>query len=430
MKKLICSSFSLILAASLTACSTPSSSAPADSLSSQAATEAADGSVSLILYNNKIETVDALQKTVDKFHESHPDITITIDTTQSEQYSTTLKTRYASGDAPDIFMVTGKEDMLLWLANLEDLSDQTWTADMVDISKPDITYENKIYGFPVGIEGYGYMYRKDLFEKAGITEAPGNLAELQECSEKLKAIGVVPFVNTWGAWYQSGMFYMNAALAQQDDPYNFIDRLNHGEELIVGNEVFEQLADLILLDYANCESPLNTDFSAQVSRFGGGTAAMACGGTWNQPTLDDVDPAMETGLIPMPFMNNKESNDVLYAGVTTYWVINKDSVAKDAAKEFFNWLVYDEAGQECLVTEMKNIPAFQNITSKSESIGSLGQALLAYLNEGKVKGIYNSRYPAGTVQAFGTSIQKYAAGNITKDELLQELQDTWLSSRQ
>lgn len=429
MKKLISLSLSLTLAASLTACSSSPGSIPADSPSSKASAKA-DGVTNLVLYNNKIETVDALQKTVDKFHESHPNITITIDTTQSEQYSTTLKTRYASGDAPDIFMVTGKEDMLLWLDNLEDLSDQAWTADMADISKPDITYEDKIYGFPVGIEGYGYMYRKDIFEKAGIDNAPKTMGELQDCAEKLKAIGVTPFVNTWGAWYQSGMFYMNAALAHQDDPYDFIDRLNQGEELIVGNDAFERLADLILLDYANCESPLNTDFSAQVSRFGGGTAAMACGGTWNQPTLDDLDPTMEAGLIPMPFMDNEASNDVLYAGVTTYWVINKDSASKDAAKEFFNWLVYDEAGQECLISEMKNIPAFQNITSGTESIGSLGQALLSYLDEGKVKGIYNSRYPAGAVQAFGTSIQKFAAGNITKDELLQELQDTWLGSRQ
>ena len=54
---------------------------------------------------------------------------------------------------------------------------------------------------------------------------------------------------------------------------------------------------------------------------------------------------MEAGLIPMPFMEKDEDNDVLYAGVTTYWVINKDSAVKDAAKEFLNWLVYDEEGQ-------------------------------------------------------------------------------------
>ena len=82
---------------------------------------------------------------------------------------------------------------------------------------------------------------------------------------------------------------------------------------------------------------------------------------------------MEAGLIPMPFMEKDEDNDVLYAGVTTYWVINKDSAVKDAAKEFLNWLVYDEEGQSFLVTELKNIPAFSNITTGTDSIGPLGR---------------------------------------------------------
>lgn len=138
MKKLICLSVAAAMACTMTACSGSSSSQTSPSSRSQEAGDSGSqetgkqdsgkqdsgNAVDLVLYNNKIETVDALQKTADAFHQSHPDISITIETTQSEQYSTSLKTRYASGEAPDIFMVTGKEDMLLWLDNLEDLSDQ------------------------------------------------------------------------------------------------------------------------------------------------------------------------------------------------------------------------------------------------------------------------------------------------------------------
>ena len=53
--------------------------------------------MNLVLYNNKIETVEALQKTADAFHQSHPDISITIETTQSEQYSTSLKPGMPAG---------------------------------------------------------------------------------------------------------------------------------------------------------------------------------------------------------------------------------------------------------------------------------------------------------------------------------------------
>ena len=106
------------------------------------------------------------------------------------------------------------------------------------------------------------MYRADLFKQAGIETAPKNLDELRNCAGRLKDMGVPPFVNTWGAWYQAGMFYMNAAIAQQEDPYAFIEGLNAGDILIEGNEAFIRLAEMIKLDFDNCDSPLNTDFAA------------------------------------------------------------------------------------------------------------------------------------------------------------------------
>lgn len=128
------------------------------------------------------------------------------------------------------------------------------------------------------------------------------------------------------------MFYMNAAIAQQEDPYAFIEGLNAGENLIEGNEAFIRLAEMIKLDFDNCDSPLNTDFAAQVlkvrKRYGGHGLRRHM----EPASLDDVDSDMEAGLIPMPFMEKDEDNDVLYAGVTTYWVINKDSAVKDAAR--------------------------------------------------------------------------------------------------
>lgn len=111
MKKLLCLSVAAAMACTMTACSGSSSSSPSPSSRNQdagnpgsqenanqeAGNQEAGNAVNLVLYNNKIETVEALQKTADAFHQSHPDISITIETTQSEQYSTSLKTRYAAG---------------------------------------------------------------------------------------------------------------------------------------------------------------------------------------------------------------------------------------------------------------------------------------------------------------------------------------------
>jgi raffinose/stachyose/melibiose transport system substrate-binding protein len=384
----------------------------------------------VILYNNKIEITGALEAMAAEYNASHPNTTLIVNTTGSDAYAAELKTRFAGGEEPDIFVITGTEQMLLYLEYLEDLSGQSWVADMVDIAKPNITHSGKIYGFPVGIEGYGYMYNKDAFAKAGIAKVPLTLNELADAADKLKAAGYTyPFINTFGEWYQSGMFYFSAALAQQDDPFAFIEGLNNGTKTIIDNKAFTGLADMISIDFAGCESPLNTDFSAQVAGFAGDKAVVSMGGTWNQPTLDDAKPGMNVSLMPLPFMSDQSANDVLYAGVTNYWAINKNSSAKESSKEFLTWLTNDTAGRRYLTTEMKNIPAFKSIAADSKAIGPLGQSLAEYLSAGKVRGIYNSRYPFSATQEFGISIQKYAAGRIDRQQLLQEFQSAWDSNK-
>jgi hypothetical protein len=172
----------------------------------------------VVLYNNKIEIVDALNRMAEDYNASHEGVELVVDTTGSDDYATTLKTRFAGGEEPDIFVITGTEQMMLWMEKLEDLTDQPWVSDMVDVAIPNISFEDKIYGFPVGIEGYGYMYNRDLFAKAGIDKLPTTLDELSQDVEKLKAIGVnYPFVNTFGSWYQSGMFFSECGVLLKNE---------------------------------------------------------------------------------------------------------------------------------------------------------------------------------------------------------------------
>lgn len=84
MKKLLCLSVAAAMACTMTACSGSSSSSPSPSSRNQdagnpgsqenanqeAGNQEAGNAVNLVLYNNKIETVEALQKTADAFHQS------------------------------------------------------------------------------------------------------------------------------------------------------------------------------------------------------------------------------------------------------------------------------------------------------------------------------------------------------------------------
>jgi multiple sugar transport system substrate-binding protein len=88
-----------------------------------------------------------------------------------------------------------------WYASLNDLV-KTATAkdyDFADLSPgmvKDATYDGKITGVPLNIEGPVVYYRKDLFQKCGVA-FPKSLADLQAVSTKLKSCesGVTPFVS-------------------------------------------------------------------------------------------------------------------------------------------------------------------------------------------------------------------------------------------
>ncbi|WP_025690180.1 ABC transporter substrate-binding protein [Paenibacillus zanthoxyli] len=379
----------------------------------------------IYIYQNKIEIDKALKKTAEAYTALHPDIQFSIESV-SDNFSTGLKTKLASGELPDVFTVLGNQDLKLWQSQLEDLTDQPWTKDMIPLAKEGITGDDgKVYGLPVSVEGYGYVYNKKLFQQAGISKVPVTLTELKQDVESLKSAGIQPLVGAYMDWYQSGNFLVNMGIARQKDPLAFIKGLYDGTATFVGNEIFKEVADFIQYDFANGKNGLSTNFNNQTTQLVNGEIAMTLGGNWLQPTIDNGNASLEAGLMPLPVNDNPEENDKLYAGVSGYWAINKDSDVKEEVKDFFNWLVTTPEGQTHMTKDMQIIPGFSSFSADNKAIGDLGADLSRYLKEGKVYGSYNSYYPDGVAQAFGEAVQRFVAGQVDKDGFLQELQNEW-----
>ncbi len=383
-----------------------------------------EGTKTIYMYQSKIEIDDALKKVAEAYKESHPGIDIVIESA-SDNYSTSLKTKFMGGEAPDIFTIVGYEDAKMWSSHLEDLSDQPWAGNMIDLAKEGITIDQAVYGMPVSVEGFGYMYNKNLFEKAGITELPKTVSSFKQTVEKLEAAGIQPITEPYMDWYQAGNFMVNVGIARQDDPMEFIKGLNDGTQSFAGNKVFEELGNFLLYDVSKCASPFNTDFNTQMSTFSNQEVAITLGGNWNQPTLNAAENDIRAGLMAFPINDDEKANDKLYAGVTGYWAVNKDSDVKDEAKEFLTWLCTTPEGQTYMTKDLQLIPAFTDFKADPEAIGELGEDLSDYIQAGNVYGMYNAYYPDGCAQKFGEAVQKLAAGKTNVEEFTQELQDSW-----
>jgi raffinose/stachyose/melibiose transport system substrate-binding protein len=416
---LLCMSFVLLIGI-IAGCSSKNTTSNSDGDS-----KPADDVVTLNFFQFKVEIAEQLEEMIKEFEAEHPNIKVKLETVGGgADYGAALKAKFASGEEPDIFNNGGFKELELWKEKLADLSEEPWVEHVLPIGKVPMTdEEGKLFGMPVNLEGYGFVYNKDLFEKAGVTEPPATIEELIAASKKLKDAGITPFSAGYGEWWVIGQHLLNIPFAQQEDPVAFIEGLYDGSEKIVGNEKFKQFKEVLdtELKYAN-DNPLTTDYNTQVTLFASGETAILQQGNWTENMIYEINPDMNMGFLPIPLSNDDSANR-LPVGVPNNWVLNKNSEHLEEAKIFLEWMVTSETGQRYITDEFAFIPAFDNIEPKG--LGDLGQSILEYSKTEKTIPWTWFRWPDGANKEFAAAIQEYAAGKIDYDTLLERFQQTW-----
>ncbi|GGG07713.1 ABC transporter substrate-binding protein [Paenibacillus albidus] len=379
------------------------------------------------IFQFKTEIVEGLNELKVEFEKENPNIKLDIQTVGGgADYAAALKTKFASGDAPDIFSNGGYAEMDLWGDKLEDLSDQPWVKDLIPLAAEPMTKDGKTYGMPMNLEGIGFVYNKDLFTKAGIAETPKTLSELEDAAKKLQAIGVTPFGNAYQEWWLLGNQGISVAFAQQDDVDGFIKGLNDGTGSIVGNKVFEDWSNLLKLTVKyGQKNPLTTDANTHLAMFAKGETAIMQEGNWAQTLVDNITPGMNIGMFPMPINEDAAKNDKMTVGIPANLVVNKESASKEEAKVFLNWLVTSDMGKEYIVKKWKFIPALSTIEATPEDIGLLGSDVWNYVKEEKVYGLQSSKFPDGVTQEFASVIQQLIADKLDVNGWMEGMQAAW-----
>ncbi|MCD9022962.1 ABC transporter substrate-binding protein [Cohnella silvisoli] len=401
----------MMLSLVLSACGQRNNNAATPSPGASATASPSPGkNVTIKIFQFKVEITEALDRLKAVYEASHPGVKLNIETVGGgSDYGAALKAKFTSGDEPDIFNNGGFNELKTWADKIEDLSDQPWAADVLDVAKQPMTRDGKLYGMPMNIEGYGFIYNKDMFQKAGVTTVPKTITELKDASAKLKAAGKTPFANGYGEWWILGIHNFNVGVAHHPDPNKWVADRNAGKVKIAGDSIFDDWANLLdlTLEYGN-KNPLTTDYNTQVTLFASGETAMMQQGNWTQVQIDKITPNMNLGVLPMPINDKAEENDKLYVGVPSNWVVNKNSKVKKEAKEFLNWLVTSAEGKDYIVNQFKFIPAFKSIEVKDEkALGPIAGDIMAYSKAGKVLSWNWFNYPDGVTNELGATIQSY-----------------------
>ncbi|WP_370467245.1 ABC transporter substrate-binding protein, partial [Caballeronia sp. BR00000012568055] len=151
------------------------------------------------------------QEVLDAFKKAHPDVDVKASFIDEEAYKVQLP-GWLSTVAPDVVNWHNGERMAYYARRglFEDLSGD-WKKNgwdsMYASTKESSTYNGKQYAAPTVYYSWGLFYRKDLFQKVGITEEPKTWDQLMDACKKLKAAGITPFaVGGRDAWTLAGWF--------------------------------------------------------------------------------------------------------------------------------------------------------------------------------------------------------------------------------
>lgn len=279
--------------------------------------------------------------------------------------------------------------------------------------------DDTLYGMPWYSGARGLIYRKDIFQQAGVTEPPETWDELKAAADKIKAkfndkpyaVGVpardmhafMPLI-----WQAGG-----DVVTESDGSY---------KAAVASPEGVEAWNFWKSLYAYSPKGSLNWNSLGSQEAFSAGQVAMIVGGGWDLLQILQANPELEpnigTALLPEGPGGNRDT----FAGGSDL-VVFKDSDNIPLAKAFVEFMVEPEnVGRYA-----ENVPGFfpgtaDGIKATSEKLGPMYQPFATMLLE------HTRSYPLGAAwgalegaEVFQNKMQEVLSGKTPTKEALESL---------
>jgi ABC-type glycerol-3-phosphate transport system substrate-binding protein len=290
---------------------------------------------------------------IKEFSDMDNGITVKMDTIPTESdYLNNLRTSFASGDTPNVFMEYGGARTLDYLEsnalqNITPYFDQypEWKANFNPSVWDKLSYEgyDGVWGVPFKMYTVVLYYNTEIFAKEGL-EPPKNWDELQTVCAKLMKDGIKPFqVGEKDVW-RFGHFSNNliikslgvgavAKLADRSLAYD-------SPEIV---KTFNMIEDMMKKGYFG-EDILSTNYPTEKSVFASEGCAMRWDGSWYVSEIFGTPIYKKTGVVAFPYVNETYKNHS-QGGANDMWFIsslnkNKDEI--DASVALVRYLTSSE----------------------------------------------------------------------------------------
>lgn len=395
----------------------------------------------ITLLNSKAEIQVALEEMGKAFEEKSGIHVEVMPVTDGDSPYTKVVSLYNSGNPPTLSILDTTDVIALAEEKAADLTNESWTKEAEEY----LTEVNgKVYSFPLCIEGRGLIYNKAVIDEAlGEEFDPSSIKTLDdfvELLDKLVDAGIEKPVSLAKEDWSLGAHHLQYIYETYDGTskgaQEVIEAIKNGK---LNLETYDRLSEFldmfdVLKKYNVAKAdPLGADYDEMAIDLADGKTAFWFNGNWAWPNLEEAGAEKEDeyGFLPY-FLNNDESDFVNHQiqGSPSKQIMMDGQMASEkeqaAAKEFLNWIVYSEIGQQMLVKTCNVIPPFHN--NPYEPADPLSRNIYERVQAGEA---FNASaiVPNDHWSVLGAAMQKYLAGRCNREELIQMIEDYWAEQK-
>lgn len=360
---------------------------------------------------------DTLKDLVTKFMTDNPGTTIEIEGIKDAD--TTIKTRMAADEIPDICQVlpsVKKADFSKYFAPIDDLGYTKENISFYDLGKGT---DGKLYAIAYGM-GYtgGITYNKAVFKAAGIDTTPKTMDEFYADCAKIKAKGIVPFATNFKDKWPLSNYNPSFGIYVTGD-INYQNNLATKDTLIegAGEQGMKFLRDMKDKGYLEPDL-MSTNWDGFKKDMAQGKVAMTYLGSWVNPQIvENGAKAEDIGYFLFPaFKTMTTSPDIFYS-------VAAHSKNLDLAKAFFKYL--NDQGRYSVATGM--IPVNKDIKTLPDYVKTITESNPPTIEGGTQSDAYTALLNKTQIDTQAV-IQEYI---LAKDPaaVVKKYNDMWAAAR-
>lgn len=392
---------------------------------------------SITLLNSKAEIQVALEKMAAEFEGKSGVHVEVMPVTDGDSPYTKVVSMYNSGNAPTLSILDTTDVIALAKEKAEDLTNEEWISEAEGYLTE---VDGKVYSFPLCIEGRGLIYNKAVIDEAlGEEFEPDSITtqdEFVELLDRLVEGGIAKPVSLAKEDWSLGAHHLQYIYETNDGTsegaQEVIESIKAGKMELDSYERLSDFLDMfdVLKKYNVAKGdPLGADYDEMAIDLVDGKTAIWFNGNWAWPNLEEAGAETEDEYGFLPYFMNNDSKDFAnqkIQGSPSKQIMLDGQLATDnqkaAAKEFLNWIVFSEIGQQMLVKTCSIIPPFQN--NPYEPNDPLSRDIYEKVHEDKA---FNASaiVPNDHWAVLGAAMQKYLAERSDRDELTESIQEYW-----